>query len=102
MYPETYGNQGYKPQKGSLLSRLLKPSIRQKTVPDIDMCDREYNELIESIRNAKMEWENASWNFEYADGEDLIDYYTYKIKACEIRYEYFLKKAKEKGINVNL
>lgn len=55
------------------------------------------SELIDSINNAKKEWLEATQNFEYVDNKEIIDYYTYKILACQIRYEYFLKLAKEKG-----
>lgn len=54
-------------------------------------------ELMEGLNNAKKEWLEASLSFEYVDDKDIIDYYTYKILACQIRYEYFLKLAKEKG-----
>ena len=55
------------------------------------------DELIENINQAKKEWLEANSSFEYIDDKDIIDYYTYKILACQIRYEYFLKLAKEKG-----
>jgi hypothetical protein len=55
-------------------------------------------ELIKCLREAKAEWLNTSANFEQADNREIIDYYTYKLKACEIRYEYYLKKAKERGL----
>lgn len=58
-------------------------------------------ELIEGIKNARTEWVTANMNYEYADAAEMIDYYAYKIKACEIRYEYLLKKAKEIGVKVD-
>ncbi|MDF2522582.1 MAG: hypothetical protein K0R31_223 [Clostridiales bacterium] len=60
------------------------------------------NELIEGIKNARSEWITANMNYEYADASDMVDYYSYKIKACQIRYEYLLKKAKELGIKVDV
>ena len=36
-------------------------------------------------------------NLEFADG-DLIDYYTYQIKAEESKYDYLIKKAKIKNL----
>lgn len=60
----------------------------------------EVSELLDCIREAKDEWLEARINFEYAAEEELVDYYIYKIKACEVRYEYYLKKAKKIGLKV--
>lgn len=53
------------------------------------------NHLKESVREAYMEWQNALANFENAEGKDMVDYYAYRIKASQIRYDYLLRKAKE-------
>jgi len=98
----TRGNQDYKPQKNNAFSKLMKSVNRKKSVAEIELSDKEYDELIQCIKLAKSQWEIANLNFEQAQEKELIDYYAYEIKACEIRYEYFLKKAKEKGINVNI
>lgn len=55
-------------------------------------------ELIEDIENAKNEWLEADSNFQYVCEEDIVDYYTYMIKAAQIKYQYYLKKAKERGL----
>ena len=39
----------------------------------------------------------AKSNFEYAE-DDLIDYYTYQIKAHQSKLDYLIKIAKRKGI----
>lgn len=52
-------------------------------------------ELTENIQDAYIEWQNAMANFETAEGKEMVDYYSYKIKASEIRYEYLLRKVKE-------
>lgn len=54
-------------------------------------------ELIKSIIAAKEELKNASNNFEHAE-LDMVDYYTYQIKASEEKLDYLIKKAKLKGI----
>ncbi|NLU51705.1 MAG: DUF2508 family protein [Clostridiaceae bacterium] len=54
-----------------------------------------FNLVKESVQDAYMEWQNALANFENAEGKDMIDYYAYRIKASQIRYNYLLKKAKE-------
>ncbi|HOQ00113.1 MAG TPA: DUF2508 family protein [Acetivibrio clariflavus] len=58
----------------------------------------ETQNLIDSITKAKKEWIEASEDFNYAVDKEMIDYFTYKIKAYEARYEYLLRIAKEKGI----
>ncbi len=54
-----------------------------------------YTELTASIRDAYMEWQSALANFESAEGKDMVDYYAYRIKASQIRYDYLIRKAKE-------
>lgn len=56
--------------------------------------DPALTELYETIHDAWLEWQNALLNFENADCKDMVDYYTYRIKASQIRYEYLLRKAK--------
>lgn len=58
-------------------------------------------ELMVSIVKAKKELEVANRNFEYAQ-DDLIDYYTYQIKATRAKFDYLLKKAKEKGLALDM
>lgn len=77
---------GFKARSGKSLSRY----------PD------ESAEILECLENARNAWINATMNFEYADDEKMIDYYTYEIKAMEVRYEYFLKRAKEIGLKVDM
>nr|WP_082225158.1 DUF2508 family protein [Pseudobacteroides cellulosolvens] len=60
---------------------------------------------MESIKNARRDWICASSNFNYADDKETVDYYTYMMKACQIRYEYLIKKAKEneiKGLQIEM
>lgn len=45
----------------------------------------------------KMDLENSSTNYEYAEDE-LIDYYLYQIKANQAKLNYLLRKAKKSGI----
>lgn len=40
-------------------------------------------------------------NFEYAQG-DLVDYYTYQIKANQAKLDYLIKLAKTNGIQVDM
>lgn len=54
--------------------------------------------LIEDINNAKNEWLEANSNLQYVSEHEIIDYYIYILKAAQIKYDYYLKKAKEKGL----
>ena len=58
-------------------------------------------DLIASIINAKQELDIATRNFEYAS-DDLIDYYTYQIKASRAKFDYLVKKAKKKGLSLDM
>lgn len=87
--------------RGSVLHGLIKClkclcGIRKRVLQDWD----ETEELLGCINDARTEWLNANMNFNYAEDSEVIDYYTYKIKASEIRYEYYLKKAREMGIKL--
>ncbi len=67
-----------------------------------DKSEDEKNlELIVSIIKTKNELEAAQKNFEYADAE-LIDYYSYQIKANQSKLDYLLKKAQKKGIVLDM
>lgn len=58
-------------------------------------------ELVISIIKTKKELEEANINFEYAQ-DDLIDYYTYQIKAARAKFDYLVKRAKEKGLALDM
>jgi hypothetical protein len=59
----------------------------------------EDREILKAVFEARDEWLEAGNNFEYVYEEMLVDYYVYKIKACESKYAYFMKLAKERGIS---
>lgn len=54
-------------------------------------------ELLINIIKTKKDLDDSNNNFEYAENE-LIDYYTYQIKANKTKLDYFIKKAQSKGI----
>lgn len=70
-----------------------KPIEASKEQSEID--------LISSIIKVKQDLDIATRNFEYASG-DLIDYYVYQIKAIRAKFDYLLKKAKEKGLSLDM
>ncbi|MCX7749099.1 MAG: YaaL family protein [Clostridia bacterium] len=95
-------SQNYKVQKMNFIMRVLRFFNVKEMKPVIQYNENETLDLLNEIRIAKNEWISSNVNFEYAEEMEMIDYYTYKIKACQTRYEYLIRKAKEKGIKVDL
>lgn len=91
--------------KINMLSKPLKEMVLNKNIPD-EIGDREFpkddKELLLSINKARQEWILANYNFEFAADDGLVDYYIYKIKACEVKYEYLIKIAKERGLTAEV
>ena len=57
-------------------------------------------ELLINIIKTKKDLDDSNNNFEYAENE-LIDYYTYQIKANKTKLDYLIKKAQSKGIIID-
>ena len=73
---------------------LLEKMIKGKTDKEKEI------ELMQTIIETKEMLKVARSNFEYAE-DDLIDYYTYQIKAHQSKLDYLIKIAKRKGIVVS-
>ena len=73
---------------------LIEKLIKTKTDKELEM------EFIQTFLETKKVLEIARCNFEYAEDE-LIDYYTYQIKAHQSKLDYLIKIAKEKGIELS-
>lgn len=58
-------------------------------------------ELMLNIIKVKNELDVANSNFEYAQ-DDLIDYYTYQIKANRAKFDYLVKRAKSLGLSLDM
>ena len=58
-------------------------------------------ELLKSILTTKRELRIANRNFETAEPE-LVDYYSYQIKASKAKLDYLIKQVKQKGISVDM
>ena len=58
-------------------------------------------ELVKSILNAREELNQLNKNFEYAD-DDMIDYYTYQLKANQSKLDYLIRFAKNTGISLDM
>lgn len=73
---------------------LLEKMIKGKTEKQKEI------ELMQTIIETKEMLKLAISNFEYAE-DDLIDYYTYQIKANQSKLDYLIKIAKRKGVVVS-
>lgn len=67
--------------------------IEEKTEVERD------EELLDTIKFVKKNLGNMYNNLQYADS-DLIDYFTYQIKAEEAKYSYLIKQAKKRNLNI--
>ena len=74
--------------------------IKEQKIEEKTEIEKEI-ELIKSIINTREELKTDNKNFEYAQGE-LIDYYSYQIKANQAKLDYLIKIAKIKGIQVDM
>ncbi len=88
-----------KAEKPNPFYKIFKTIFTKDKVTEVNIDDdSDMEELMESIKSARKEWLCATSNFNYANDQEIVDYYTYMIKACQVRYEYLIKKAKEKGM----
>ena len=63
--------------------------------------DEERNrQLLINIIDTREKLKKAHCNFEFAEG-DLVDYYSYEIKANQAKLDYLIKLAKAKGLVMN-
>ena len=73
---------------------LIEKMIKGKTDKEKEI------ELMRTIIETKELLKNARCNFEFAE-DDMIDYYTYQIKAHQSKLDYLIKIAKRKGIELS-
>lgn len=60
----------------------------------------EKQEILRNIINTRAALTNANRNFEFANTNELIDYYIYKIKSIQSQLDSLIKLAKEKGVQL--
>ena len=66
-----------------------------------DFTDEERNrQLLINIIDTREKLKKAHCNIEFAEG-DLVDYYSYEIKANQAKLDYLIKLAKAKGLVMN-
>lgn len=54
-----------------------------------------YKELMGNIEKVKQNLERDYNNMQFIEDSNLVDYYTYRIKSEEAKYDYLLKEAKK-------
>ena len=74
--------------------------IKETKVIENSELEKE-RELKKSIIKTREELKMANKNFEFAEYE-LIDYYTYQIKANQAKLDYLIKLAKARGIVLDI
>mgnify|MGYP003376994458 FL=1 len=74
--------------------------IREEKIIEKTEIEKE-KDLIRMIIKTREELKAANKNFEYAQDE-LVDYYTYQIKANQAKLDYLIKLAKTNGIEVDM
>lgn len=58
--------------------------------------DSELDELLHSLSRTQREIEQAYNRFNFTSDPDLIDSYVYEISALQCRYNYLLRRVKER------
>lgn len=79
---------------------MKKEYVKEHKIKDKKEVEKQI-ELIKSVIRTKLNLNNAIKAFEYAEGE-LIDYYSYQIKAEHAKLDYLIKKTKEEGIFLDM
>ena len=96
------GTVKYETRQGNGKSPVRAGSARKPLLSRLSpaaVLSAEDRDLIKAAFEARDEWMDTNANFDYVSEGLLVDYYTYKLKACEARYAYFLKIVKEKGLS---
>ena len=79
---------------------MIEEYIKEEKIIEKTEVEKEI-EIIRSIIKTREDLKSANKNFEYAE-DDLIDYYTYQIKANQAKLNYLIKLAKTKGLVVDM
>ncbi len=60
--------------------------------------EQESQEILIGLKEVKQNLDMVYMNFEYATDAALIDCYIYELKSLQMKYEYLMQRAKEKGL----
>lgn len=70
-------------------------SMVLKRVMNLKENENSKKEYIKELAVAKEELDNAISNFSFVTEPELIDLYTYRIKAAQVKYNYCLNRVKK-------
>lgn len=73
--------------------------VRETNIKELQE-EQKRQELLNRINESKNYLRNMYNNMQFAES-DLIDYYTYQIKAEEAKYSYLIKQAKKEKGSIN-
>lgn len=77
----------------------MEDFIKVQDIIEINENDKKI-QILESIRKTRNDLQQAHTNFEFAE-EELIDFYSYQIKAIQSKLNYLTKLAKSQNIENN-
>ena len=97
---ENFGKKKYLSKGGGDVKRMQEEYVKEEKIVEKSELEKEI-ELIKTIIKTREELKIANKNFEYAENE-LVDYYTYQIKANQAKLDYLIKMAKAKGLQVDM
>ena len=75
---------------------MEKEYVKEEKIRELTEEERN-KELLFNIIETREKLKRAHCNFEFADG-DLVDYYSYEIKANQAKLDYLIKLAKARGL----
>lgn len=75
----------------------MEDYIKEKNFSDLNE-NQKSTQLMQNILKTQNELKQAHINFEYAENE-LIDFYTYQIKANQAKLDYLTKLAKKQNLS---
>lgn len=74
--------------------KMEKDFIKEMKVIEHKNVDT-YRELLNNIDKVKRNLETDYQNLQLIEDKNLVDYYTYRIKAEEAQYDYLIQEAKK-------
>jgi hypothetical protein len=77
---------------------MSREYVREFKILDKTEVEKD-KELVQAIKEVKISLANMHNNLQYASS-DLIDYYTYQIKAEEAKFDYLIKQAKKRKLEI--
>ncbi len=79
---------------------MRENQMKKKNNSGINAINKEEakKELFDELEKAIMDLNVAQENYNMASGE-LIDYYSYQIKAAQAKYDYLLKSVKKLNVS---